>query len=205
MQPSNPRRVLAGILLAAFIALIGCAVCGATIARPLAAPLYNLIRNGWDGPDIAFSAISPDAQFEAYVVEKPALDPPDQDLLIQRTDGIHFVVVAQLVADVDRVLDIRWSPNSDLVLFICSNNLFAVRLPGYQTVKIPLDTEFARYKPGKFTTFGGGIPKQQVSEVDFPEPGVFVYSLEGLSKNLIEPGVDERRTVRMDDLLGLAH
>ena len=45
--------------------------------------------------------------FEAYVVESPSIDPPNQSLYIQRSDNVHFVRVEKLPEDIDRILEIH--------------------------------------------------------------------------------------------------
>jgi hypothetical protein len=131
------------------------------------------------GIQVVQSDWSPDGEFEAYVEESPSIDPPNQSLNIQRKDDIHFVVIADLVEDVDSIRDIYWSPDSRLVVFSSYSNLFIVRVPGYTTLKVPLDTEFARYQPGKLATFGGGIAVKKVASISYPRPGVVAYKLAG--------------------------
>ncbi|MHC4755613.1 MAG: hypothetical protein ACYTBP_10770, partial [Planctomycetota bacterium] len=140
---------------------------------------YGYMRGLFRGPDIVKSVISPDRNFEAYVVESPSIDPPNQSLYIQRSDIIHFRFVAKLAGDIDSIQQIHWSPQSDIVVFQTRCNLIATRLPGYQTVKIPLSGEWKRSKPSKQSTFSGAGPRVAVSSVEFPKPGVFGYILEG--------------------------
>ncbi len=159
-------------------------------ARAMPAFLSQLSQ----GQQVVVSVFSPDMAYEAYVVEAPSIDPPNQRLFIQTRDEIHFVMVAQLGEDVDSIRQVYWAPDSRMVVFVSRNYLYAVHVPGYEMVSIPLANEFGRYQPGRFTSFGGGIPEKVVAEVSFPEPGVFVYRLEG----------DDlpQAPVRMAELLG---
>ena len=111
------------------------------------------IKDFFTGPYVVQSVISPDQNFEAYVVERPSIDPPNQSLFIQRSDNIHFVRVAKLAEDIDAIKEIHWSPQSDIVVFQTRCNLIAVRVPGYQTVRIPLGGERIRTKASKRSTF----------------------------------------------------
>lgn len=149
------------------------------------------VKDFFTGPNIVQSVMSPDRNFEAYVVERPSIDPPNQSLSIQRSDNIHFVRVAKLAEDIDSIREIHWSPQSDIVVFHTRCNLIAVRVPGYQTVKIPLGGEWIRTKASKRSTFSGAGPRVTVAEIEFPEPGSFSYRLEG---------VDAAKTIRMDAL-----
>ena len=138
------------------------------------------VRDFFTGPNIVQSVMSPDRNFEAYVVERPSIDPPNQSLSIQRSDNIHFVRVAKLAEDIDAIKNIHWSPESDIVVFHTRCNLIAVRVPGYQTVKIPLGGERIRAKASKRSTFSGAGPRVTVADIEFPEPGSFSYRLEGI-------------------------
>lgn len=149
------------------------------------------VKDFFTGPDIIQSVTSPDQNFEAYVVERPSIDPPNQSLFIQRSDNIHFVRIAKLAEDIDAIKEIHWSPQSDIVVFHTRCNLIAVHLPGYQTVKIPLGGEWTRTKAKKRSTFTGAGPRVAVAEIEFPRASSFSYRLEG---------IDTVKTIRMDTL-----
>ena len=174
------RRKAGWVILAllAALAVVG-GVCLFTPLGQIVRVLPAFIGRGLQGPQVVESVFSPDMAYEAYVVEEPSIDPPNQTLFIQDRNEVHFVVVAHLGEDVDSIRQIYWSPDSSMVVFVSRNFLYAVHVPGYEMVGIPLANEFGRYQPGRFTSFGGGIPKKVVAEVSFPEPGVFVYRLEG--------------------------
>ena len=189
------RRRLGCLIVSAVVvvAVIG-GVCVFTPAGQLARALPPYLASGLRGPQVVESVFSPDMAYEAYVVEHPSIDPPNQTLFIQTRDERHFVVVAQLGEDVDSIRQVHWSPDGSMVIFVTRNFLYAVHVPGYEMVGIPLANEFGRYQPGKFTSFGGGISQKVVAEVSFPEPGVFSYHLEGEEQ--------PQAPVRMAELLG---
>jgi hypothetical protein len=137
------------------------------------------VKDFFTGPNVVQSVMSPDRNFEAYVVERPSIDPPNQSLSIQRSDNIHFVRVAKLAEDIDAIREIHWSPQSDIVVFHTRCNLIAVRVPGYQTVKIPLGGERIRTKASKRSTFSSAGPRVTVADIQFPQAGSFSYRLEG--------------------------
>ncbi|HCO96743.1 MAG TPA: hypothetical protein DIU00_22860 [Phycisphaerales bacterium] len=170
----SPVYVPAGIAMSFFVPL---------------APAH--IKDFFTGPDVVQSVTSPDQNFEAYVVERPSIDPPNQSLYIQRSDNIHFVSVAKLAEDIDAIKEILWSPRSDIVVFHTRCNLFAVRIPGYQTIKIPLGGEWIRTKASKRSTFSGAGPRVAVAEIEFPRVGSFSYRLEG---------IDTAKIIQMDTL-----
>jgi hypothetical protein len=134
----------------------------------------SYVKDFFTGPNVIRSVTSPDQNFEAYVVERPSIDPPNQSLFIQRSDNIHFVHVAKLAKE------IYWSPQSDIVVFHTRCNLIAVCVPGYQIIKIPLGGEWIRTKAKKRSTFTGAGARIAIADVQFPQAGSFSYRLEGV-------------------------
>ena len=51
-------------------------------------------------PDTVLSVNSPQGLYEAYVVENPSLDPPNQALFISKTGTGEFRLVARLPEDI---------------------------------------------------------------------------------------------------------
>ena len=190
---NNKRTRIWIIVLIILALLIITGLCAFSPAGHFTQLLVSLVVDSIHGPNIVDSAWSPDMEFEAYVLEWPSIDPPNQTLYIQRRDEQHFVIVAKLGEDVDSIRSIRWSDGADLVVFLTRNYLYAVHTPGFETVAIPLANEFYRYRTGKFGTYGGGIPKKEVTDIVFSEPGMFTYLL---------AGEDSPRTIRMADLFG---
>jgi hypothetical protein len=181
------------LLIILLILLLAVGLCAFTPAGQFGRALVGWAVDLAGGAEIVQSVWSPDMEFEAYVVDYPSIDPPNQRLFIQRRDEQHFVVVAQLGEDVDSIETIHWSPAADMVVFETRNYLYAVHTPGFEMTTIPLANEFFHYRPGKFNSFGGGISQKSVEAVTFPEPGVFAYQLEGETAP---------RTVRMAEMLG---
>lgn len=143
-------------------------------------PLFpSYVKIFFTGPNVVQSVMSPNGDFEAYVVEAPSIDPPNQSLFIQRSDNIHFLSIADLAEDIDSIKKIHWSPQSDIVVFHTRCHLIAVRVPGYQTVKIPLGGEWIRTKASKRSTFSGAGPRVAVADIQFLQPSSFSYRLEG--------------------------
>ena len=97
--------------------------------------------------------------------------------------------VAKLAEDIDAIKEIHWSPQSDIVVFQTRCNLIAVRVPGYQTVRIPLGGERIRTKASKRSTFSSAGPRVAVADIQFPQAGSFGYRLEG---------ADTVKTIQMD-------
>jgi len=166
---------VASILLSPVYVPVGIAIGFFTLLVP------SHVKDFFTGPDVVQSVTSPDQNFEAYVVERPSIDPPNQSLYIQRSDNIHFVRVAKLAEDIDAIKEIHWSPQSDIVVFHTRCNLIAVLIPGYQTVKIPLGGEWTRTKAKKRSTFTGAGPRVAVADIEFSRAGSFSYRLEGVN------------------------
>jgi len=189
----NKERKVRPIVISAIASILLSPVyVPAGIAIGFFTPLLpSHVKDFFTGPDVVQSVMSPDQDFEAYVVERPSIDPPNQSLFIQRSDNIHFVHVAKLAEDIDAIKEIHWSPQSDIVVFHTRCNLIAVCIPGYQTVKIPLGGERTRTKAKKRSTFTGAGPRVAVAEIEFPRAGSFSYRLEG---------VDTVKTIQMSTL-----
>ena len=48
-----------------------------------------------DGPKVVMSVVSADGQFEAYVVDRPSLDPPEHKVFIEQAGQIRFLPVTK--------------------------------------------------------------------------------------------------------------
>jgi hypothetical protein len=197
----HPRRRTSCAWLAAVGILVGiCALAGVLMAWPYLPAAYSLASTGLRGTQVIRSSVSPDGAYEAYAVEAPSVDPPNQSLYIQTRDEINFVFVGQLVEDVDSIQDIQWSPGSDVVVFVTRNNLIAALVPGFTVLMIPLASPLTHYQPGKFTTFGGGIPQYKVAELSFPEAGTFAYRLVS-TKQGSQVAPEIQKTVRLGEVV----
>ena len=91
-----------------------CSLVPAVLLAPIYVPIgiavavytpfwVGCVQEAFNGPDIALSATSPDGNFEAYVVNQPSIDPPNQSLFIERSDGIHFRRITKLPEDIDSI------------------------------------------------------------------------------------------------------
>ena len=175
------KRIMARAAIPAFLLSPVYAVIG-FIAILLGPYLYawgNVILNG---PNVVQSAVSPNGEYEAYVEDAPSIDGPNQSLFIERSDGIHFLHIADLAEDVDSIDTIHWSPQSDIVVFKTHRNLFAVCLPSYKTVQIYLGQEWRRTAKHRHSTFTSGGVRLHVKDVAFPEPGIVSYNIKGASE-----------------------
>ena len=186
------RALVPAVLLTPVYALVGSSV---VLFAPYVSSMAYAVGSG---PNVVESAVSPDGDYEAYVVDQPCIDPPNQALYIERSDQIHYVYVAQLAADVDSVREILWSPHGDVVVFHTRYYLFAVRVPGYEAVKIGTGREWTRTAPGKRSTFTSG-PHLRAAEIGFPRAGAFSYRIEGapeshtVDMNALVPGASTSR------------
>lgn len=167
----SPAYILLGMLFIIFMPLIG-----------------GWIKTALAGPTIVQSVFSPDGRFEAYIIEVPSIDPPNQSLFVRR-DKIHSKRIAKLPEDVDSIQKICWSPHSDIVVFQTYFGLIATHVPDYKTVKIPLGGEQHWRKNGTFWVDYNNV--KQVAAIDFPWPGAFSYRFKG---------ADALKTVEMDSL-----
>ena len=124
------------------------------------------------------SVPSPDAQYVACIEESPSIDPPNQTLLVQRADKSKFMSVAKLAEDVDSIQEIKWSPDSEFVLFRSKDYLTATRVSDWRTVRIYLGQEWVRSRPTEFSTFAAPSPRE-VQQLEFSGKGTFTYRLKG--------------------------
>lgn len=124
------------------------------------------------------SVSSPDGGYIAYVEEKPSLDPPNQTLLVQRSDKSKFVPIAALAEDVDCIKEIKWSPDNAFVVFRSADYLTATRILDWKTVRIYLGHEWVRSRPSEFSTFAAPLP-HEVEQLDFSGKDTFSYRLKG--------------------------
>ena len=131
------------------------------------------------GPKVVMSVPSPDGSFTAYVEDTPSFDPPNQSLLVERSDQRHFMVVADLAGDVDAIQKIVWSPDSRIVVFQSRDYLTATRVTDWQTVRVFLAREWVRRQPSRASTFNAPDPRIEVNSLEFRESDTFHYRLRG--------------------------
>ncbi len=160
-------------------------VCNAILILLLVLPLSPYGMMTWSmaqwmaGRSAAvMSVASPDGRYIAYVEGSPSIDPPNQRLLVQRSDKSKFMCIAKLAEDVDSIQTIEWSPDSEFVLFRSRDYLTATRVSDWKTVRIYLGQEWVRSKPTEFSTFAAPSPRE-VQQVEFSGKGAFTYRLKG--------------------------
>ncbi len=132
-----------------------------------------------NGPDVIMEVESPDGQHIAYIIERPSLDPPNQSLMVERSDKTRFLRIAKLVGDVDSIREILWSPDSSIVVFHSWLYLTIARVSDWSMVRVYLGDEWRRSEPIRRTTFCGAMPIHEVQTIEFPEPGQVAYRLKG--------------------------
>ena len=130
------------------------------------------------GPKIVQSVESPDKAWTAYVEDQPDLDGPHHGLFIESADKVHFLGVGDLVADVDAIQEIVWSPDSRMVIFHSRDYLTAVRTTDWKTVRIYLAKGWMRAKPDRRSTFSASGARE-VTAIQFPGRDQFAYRLKG--------------------------
>lgn len=177
----NKKRVLARAVIPAIVLSPVYAILG-FIAILFGPYLYACGSTMVYGQNVVQSAVSPDGSYEAYVVDWPSIDGPNQSLIIDRADGIHFLSIADLAEDIDFIESIHWSPQSDIVVFETNRNLYAVCLPSDKTVRIYLGKEWRRTSKERGSTYSSGGVRLQVRNIEFPEPGVVSDEIEGASE-----------------------
>ena len=59
--------------------------------------LYGFFIN----PELVMSVDSPDGKYEAYVIDNPSFDPPNQSLFVKNKGSDSFNLVEILAEDVD--------------------------------------------------------------------------------------------------------
>lgn len=174
-QHPSPGRLIAATLALGLVA--GAGLLLLTFTKPLVAGYTQAVLNG---PQVVMSEVSPDKRYNAYVVNEPAIDGPDQTLFVEHSDGTRYVCIAELPADVDAIQKIHWSPAGELVIFQTRCSLIAAHVPGYQTVRIPLaGDEWKRKRPFKGSPFSVRGKPAEVTAISFPHAGTFEYRLAG--------------------------
>jgi hypothetical protein len=173
-----------------FLPLAG--LCGLILLIAIPFFSFGYFRAMLYGPAIVTSVPSPNGRHEAYVTENPSIDPPNQSLFVERRDKTHFMHIADLAEDIDAIIEVAWSPDSQVVVFHSKSYLTATRVADWQTVRVYLGKEWKRREPRRHqTTFTSGGIEHKVVAIGFPAAGMFSYRLAGDGKS---------REVRFNDL-----
>ena len=94
---------------------------------------------------------SPDKIYNAYVVENPSLDPPNQSLFISKKGLKEFRLVENLPEDIEHIKQIIWSPDSKTVIFLTNWHLIVTNVEKFNTKKISLNNDWWRWHNNKKT------------------------------------------------------
>lgn len=93
-------------------------------------------------PQVVLSQDSPDGAYNAYVIESPSMDPPNQSLFIARNGSNKFRLVDDLPEDIESVQKIIWSPDSRNVVFATNWYLIITNTETFNTRKISLNPDW---------------------------------------------------------------
>ncbi len=107
-------------------------------------------------PGKVMSVISPQGSYEAYVVENPSLDPPNQSLFIAKTGTGEFRLVASLPEDIESAQKIYWTDDGNNVIFVTSWHLFITDVQKFNTKKISLNPDWWKQHEGTKTFSSSG-------------------------------------------------
>jgi len=109
-------------------------------------------------PDTVLSVDSPQGLYEAYVVENPSLDPPNQALFISKTGTGEFRLVARLPEDIEATRKICWTDDGNKAIFITNWHLIITDVRNFNTSKISLNPDWWKWNQGEKTFSSSGTP-----------------------------------------------
>lgn len=139
--------------------------------------VFDTLRTFIAGADIVQVMDSPDGQYQAYVIDKPCIDGPNHHLFVKNLTTNETAFVTNLPADVDFNKEIIWSPFSDLVAFRSHFRLIVYSYKNGKSEDVNLGGEKHYRKNGTFWVDYEDVLK--LSDLQFPQPGIFAYQLEG--------------------------
>lgn len=93
-------------------------------------------------PETVLSVASPQGLFEAYVIENPSIDPPNQSLFISKTGTPEFRLVATLPEDIESAQKIWWTEDGKTAIFVTSWHLIITDVQNFNTRKISLNPDW---------------------------------------------------------------
>ncbi|MRS02380.1 hypothetical protein EG832_04010, partial [bacterium] len=96
-------------------------------------------------PDTVLSLNSPQGLYEAYVVENPSIDPPNQSLLISKTGTGEFRLVSRLPEDIESAQKIYWTDDGNKAVFITNWHLIITDVHNFSTWKISLNPDWWKW------------------------------------------------------------
>lgn len=107
-------------------------------------------------PETVMSVNSPQGTYEAYVVENPSVDPPNQALFISRTGTGEFRLVAKLPEDIESARKIYWTEDGNKAVFVTDWHLFITDVPAFNTRQISLNPDWWKWNKGEKTFSSSG-------------------------------------------------
>lgn len=102
-------------------------------------------------PEKIMSETSPQGSYEAYVVENPSVDPPNQGLLILKSGTGEFRLVERLPEDIESAQKICWTDDGSKAVFITNWHLIITDVRNFNTRKISLNPDWWKWHQGKKT------------------------------------------------------
>ena len=131
------------------------------------------------GPEVVMSAVSPDGEYEAYVVNHPTIDPPYHQVYVERAGKVQFLPVTRTFGGLDRVEQLVWSPTGDVLVVRTRRHLVAVRVPEFHSLDLHLGMMWHRKQPQRGWSFAMGAQMLKISEVDLSQLGTLRVRFEG--------------------------
>ncbi len=117
-------------------------------------------------PGKVMSVNSPQGSYEAYVVENPSIDPPNQGLFISKTGTNEFRLVANLPEDIESAQKLYWTEDGNKAIFVTNWHLFVTDVQNFNTKKISLNPDWWKWQQGG-KTFSSSGTSVVVEELEF--------------------------------------
>lgn len=93
-------------------------------------------------PETVLSVASPQGLYEAFVIENPSIDPPNQSLFISKRGTPEFRLVATLPEDIESAQKIYWTEDGTRAIFITGWHLIITDVQNFNTRKISLNPDW---------------------------------------------------------------
>ena len=117
-------------------------------------------------PMEVISVDSPNDLFNAYVVENPAFDSPNQSLFIAKKGQNEFRLVEQLPEDIEAVTNIYWSDDSKIVVFATNWHLIITYVDSFNSKKISINPDWWKKLDNKNGKFLSSKKEVRVTELN---------------------------------------
>ncbi len=115
-------------------------------------------------PKKVMTVNSPQGSYEAYVIENPSIDPPNQGLYISKTGTGEFRLVSNLPEDIESAQKIYWTEDGTRAIFVTDWHLFITDVQNFSTRKISLNPDWWTWQQGKktFSSSGTSVVMEQM-------------------------------------------